>query len=104
MINEENHGMYYDEEDHCMIMQDEDYLVHKQRICLQQELAICISKKNMYTSMINMISQCRDTNMHDRIVLSDLQRMLQYYEMKIEVANIRLNTVPTSQTWGGCMS
>ena len=76
-------------------MQDEDniYLLQKNRTELRNELNHYQSRKNLYERMVDMMTNFNIRNSQERFLLSDLHKLINFFESKIDVVQIKLKDI-----------
>jgi hypothetical protein len=74
-------------------MEDNIYLLQKNRIELRNELNHYQDRKNLYEHMVNMMINFNVRNSQERFLLSDLHKLINFFEAKIDVVQIKLKDV-----------
>ena len=76
-------------------MQDEDniYLLQKNRTELRNELNHYQDRKNLYERMVDMMANFNVRNSQERFLLSDLHKLINFFEAKIDVVQIKLKDI-----------
>ena len=72
---------------------DKIYLLKKERLKLQTELFYFTEKKQLYESMINKMNNYDIKNSQERFLLADLQRLVCFFESKMDVIQIKLKDI-----------
>jgi hypothetical protein len=73
-----------------MNKEDKIYLLKKERLKFQTELFYFTEKKQLYESMINKMNNYDIKNSQERFLLADLQRLVCFFESKMDVIQIKL--------------
>jgi hypothetical protein len=76
-----------------MNKEDKIYLIKKERLKLQTELFYFTEKKQLYESMINKMNNYDIKNSQERFLLADLQRLVCFFESKMDVIQIKLKDI-----------
>jgi hypothetical protein len=76
-----------------MNKEDKIYLLKKERLKLQTELFYFTEKKQLYESMINKMNNYDIKNSQERFLLADLQRLVCFFESKMDVIQIKLKDI-----------
>jgi hypothetical protein len=76
-----------------MNKEDKIYLLKKERLKLQTELFYFTEKKQLYESMIHKMNNYDIKNSQERFLLADLQRLVCFFESKMDVIQIKLKDI-----------
>lgn len=74
-------------------MEDKIYLLEKKQFELKNQLSYFTEKKQLYENMIHQMNKYETRNTNERFLLSDLQRLICFFESKIDVIEIKLKDV-----------
>ena len=74
-------------------MEDKIYLLEKKQFELKNQLSYFTEKKQLYENMIHQMNNHEIKNTQERFLLSDLQRLICFFESKIDIIEIKLKDV-----------
>jgi hypothetical protein len=74
-------------------MEDKIYLLEKKQFELKNQLSYFTEKKQLYENMIHQMNNHEIRNTQERFLLSDLQRLVCFFENKIDIIQIKLKDV-----------
>ncbi len=74
-------------------MDDALYLKKKEQLNLFEELIYYEERKRFYDSVMNMMASYKIKNTQERFLFSDIQKLVTYFEYKIEIIKIKLKDV-----------
>ena len=74
-------------------MEDKIYLLEKKQFELKNQLSYFTEKKQLYENMIHQMNNHEIKNTQERFLLSDLQRLICFFENKIDIIQIKLKDV-----------
>ena len=74
-------------------MEDKIYLLEKKQFELKNQLSYFTEKKQLYENMIHQMNNNEIKNTQERFLLSDLQRLICFFENKIDIIQIKLKDV-----------
>jgi hypothetical protein len=74
-------------------MEDKIYLLEKKQFELKNQLSYFTEKKQFYENMIHQMNNHEIKNTQERFLLSDLQRLICFFENKIDIIQIKLKDV-----------
>ena len=74
-------------------MEDNIYLLQKNRMELCNELNHYQDRKNLYERMADMMANFNVRNSQERFLLSDLHKLINFFEAKIDVVQIKLKDI-----------
>lgn len=74
-------------------MDDALYLKKKEQLNLFEELIYYEERKRFYDSVMNMMASYEIKNTQERFLFSDIQKLVTYFEYKIEIIKIKLKDV-----------
>ena len=76
-----------------MDIEDKHYLLKKYYYELQSDIRVFEERIQVYTNMLNTLSKFDMRNAQERFMLSDLQRLIAFFESKVEVLKIKLRDI-----------
>ena len=76
-----------------MDIEDKHYLLKRYRYELESDVRIFEERIQVYTNMLNTLSKFDMRNPQERFMLSDLQRLIAFFESKVEVLKIKLRDI-----------
>ena len=76
-----------------MDIEDKHYLLKRYRYELESDVRIFEERIQVYTNMLNTLSKFDMRNAQERFMLSDLQRLIAFFESKVEVLKIKLRDI-----------
>jgi len=79
-----------------MDIEDKHYLLKKYRYELTNDIRIFEERMQMYTNMLNTLSKFDMRNSQERFLLSDLQRLIAFFESKVDVLKIKLRDIDSA--------
>jgi conjugal transfer/entry exclusion protein len=79
-----------------MDIDDKHYLLKKYRYELTNDIRIFEERMHMYTNMLNTLSNFDMRNWQERFLLSDLQRLIAFFESKVYVLKIKLRDIDSA--------
>ena len=74
-------------------MEDNIYLLQKNRTELRNEINHYQDRKNLYERMADMMVNFNIKNSQERFLLSDLHKLINFFEAKIDVVQIKLKDI-----------
>ena len=79
-----------------MDIEDKHYLLKRYRYELESDVRIFEERIQVYTNMLNTLSKFDMRNPQERFMLSDLQRLIAFFESKVEVLKIKLRDIDSA--------
>jgi hypothetical protein len=72
---------------------DNIYLLKKMQMEIRTEINEYLARKDLYEKMANMMTNYNVRNSQERFLLSDLHKLINFFEAKCDVAYIKLRDV-----------
>ena len=76
-----------------MSLEDKIYLLRKMQMEIRAEINEHVDKKQMYEQMVNTMTSLHISSSQERFLLSDLHKLINFFESKVDVAHIKLRDV-----------
>ena len=80
-----------------MMSDDELYLLKKEETELREQYDEFHARKNLYQSMIDKMMNYEIKNTQERFLLSDLYKLINFFESKMDVTRIKLRDVSSKE-------
>ena len=85
-----------------MEMEDKQYLIQKEHLELTNNLNHYRERRNLYQHMIDTMINYNVRNSQERFLFIDLQKLVNFFESKIDIVEIKLKDVENAPVYNGC--
>lgn len=74
-------------------LDDKIYILRKMQMEIHAEIYDCVARKKLYEKMVEMMGNTSERNSQERFLLSDLHKLINFFDGKSDIGYIKLRDV-----------